>query len=90
MNASLVNSLRIVAVVAFSMAAGEPALSQEDIVPAPAATEDAKPDGYNQINARKVDKSISIDALGEINIESIGILDEGNGGFGEDMWRDSE
>jgi len=90
MNASLVNSLRIVAIVAFATAAGEPTLSQEDVVPAPAVTEDATPDGYNQINARKVDKSISIDALDEINIESIGILDESNGGFGEGMWRDSE
>ena len=90
MNASLVNNLRILAVIAFSTAAGVPVLSQEDAIPEPMATEEEIPDGHNRPDTKGADKSISINALDEINIESIGLLDEDNGGFSESLWRDSE
>ena len=90
MNASLVNNLRILAVIAFSTAAGVPVLSQEDAIPEPMATEEEIPDGHNRPDTKGGDKSISINALDEINIESIGLLDEDNGGFSESLWRDSE
>ena len=90
MNASLVNNLLILAVIAFSTAAGVPVLSQEDEIPEPMATEEKIPDGHNRPDTKEGDKSISINALDEINVESIGLLDEDNGGFSESLWRDSE
>ncbi|HIB57179.1 MAG: hypothetical protein VCB14_03555 [Alphaproteobacteria bacterium] len=91
MNVSLVKTLHmIIAILAFATLAWRATLSQEHTTPVPLATGEDLPDGSSRANIKDDDGDISIDALDEIDIESIGILDEGSGGFGADMWRGSE
>ena len=91
MNVSLVKTLHmIIAILAFATLAWRATLSQEHTTQVPLATGEDLPDGSSRANIKDDDGDISIDALDEIDIESIGILDEGSGGFGADMWRGSE
>ena len=91
MNVSLVKTLHmILAMLALATLAGRATLSQEQTTPVPLVTGEDLPDGSSRANIKDDDGNISIDALDEIDIESIGILDGSSGGFSADMWRGSE
>ena len=90
MNASPNKTLHILAVLATLTFTGQTSVSQEQTEPVPLVTEgDVTTNTKNTISTEG-NENISIGALDEIDVESIGLLDEQNGGFGTNMWEGSE
>lgn len=90
MNASPNKTLHILAVLAILTFTGQTSVSQEQTEPVPLVTEgDATTNTKNTISTES-NENISIGALEEIDVESIGLLDEQSGGFGTNMWEGSE
>ena len=90
MNASPNKTLHILAVLATLTFTGQPSVSQEQTEPVPLVTEgDVTTNTKNTISTES-NENISIGALDEIDVESIGLLNEQTGGFGINMWEGSE
>ena len=90
MNASPNKTLHILAVLATLTFTGQTSVSQEQTESVPLVTEgDVTTNTKNTISTEG-NENISIGALDEIDVESIGLLDEQNGGFGINMWEGSE